>query len=85
MRYTINYVHVHVHNSVLNHSLDAAHLLDSLFHGRGPEISSDLIQFMIVKSLPIRILGRLCGSQVVMENMWWDLTILWNDEDNLVG
>ena len=40
---------------------------------------------MIVESLAIPILGRVCGSQIVMENRSRDLTILWSDEDSLIG
>lgn len=31
------------------------------------------------------VLYRLCGSQLAMENKWWDWEILWSEEQNLVG
>lgn len=40
---------------------------------------------MIIESLAIRTFGRVCGSQMVMENRSRDLKILWSEEDNLVG
>lgn len=43
-----------------------------------------MIQYMIVVSLETRIFCRLYGSQVIMENRWLHLKILWSDMDNLV-
>lgn len=48
-------------------------------------ISDYKFEFKIIKSLAILILGCVCGSQMVMENRSRDLTILWSDEDNLIG
>lgn len=48
-------------------------------------ISVPKFRFMIIKILAIRISGRVCGRQMVMENRSRDLTSLWSDEDNLVG
>lgn len=38
---------------------------------------------MMIESLEIWILGRACGSQIVIENRRRDLKILWSDDDNL--
>lgn len=42
-------------------------------------------QFMIVESIAIRIFSRVCGSQMVKEKLWGDLTVMWSDKDNLVS
>lgn len=61
------------------------HSTINLLHGRRATFSNGMIQLMIIKSLTICIFGRVCGSQIIMENMWRDLTILWSDKDNSVG
>lgn len=43
-----------------------------------------MIQFMIVESLVIRTFCCVCGSHMVKEKLWRDLTVMWNDKDNLV-
>lgn len=55
-----------------------AHLLDKLSATREKaKLSINMIRFMIIKSLAIRIFGRVCGGiQMVMEIRWRNLTNL---------
>ena len=63
---------------------EPAHLCDNLSATwERSKISNDMIQFMRIESLAIRIFGHPCQSKMVMENRWRDLKILCSNEDNL--
>lgn len=60
--------------------------------GQGQKFASDLIQLMTIGDFKQFVLfGRVLwesgggGRQVVVEDRWWDLKIMWSDEDFLVG
>ena len=58
------------------------HLLDNLSATwKRARISNEMIQFVIIISLATHNFCRVCESQ----DRWQDFSILWTDEDNLLG